>query len=261
MRLLARDGLLDRLVEAGALRGVPAEGWGERLPDIGGGRRPLVQIRLAGFPEPLLVKRVRRGGWLAPLLGGLSLARRALSEIAVVELLRASQVSTPPILAARLTRRFGVPGLVGVELVTARIDPALDLMSWLRGRPAPRLRTSILGQAGRIVADMHRVGVTHDDLNLRNLLVDGNEQVHLLDLGRSRARSPDDGRAAANLARLFRSGVKWGLVPQLLSATDRLRFARAYAPDGWKAVHRLAARSFQRSLPFHQLNWWLSSHA
>jgi len=261
VRLLARHGLLEPLVEAGALSGAPAGGWGERLCDVGGGRRPLLQIRLKGISEPLLVKRLRRGGWLAPVLRNLFLPRRALSEIAVVERLRARAVPTPPILAARLIGRFGYSGLVTVELITSRLEAARDLRSWLLDRPAPALRSAILGRAGAAVAAMHRAGVLHEDLNLGNLLVDAGGRVHLLDLGRSRISSPGAAGRAANLARLYRSGVKWKLVPQSLSSTDRARFLRGYAPDEWKVVHRLSARSFLRSLPFHRLSWWLSSRA
>lgn len=254
-RLVARAGLLSRLTEAGALAGAPPETWGERLGDVGGGRRPLIQVRLPGYPDPLLVKRLRRGGWLGRLLLDLTPPERALHEIVVVELLRQEQVRTPAVLAARLESRFG---LARVELVTPLVASAGNLMDWLRAERPPSERGPVLAAAGRQVAAMHRAGVIHQDLNLRNLLVDGESRVHLLDLGRSRRTDVTKRRAAANLARLYRSAVKWGLAPDRLRSPDLVRFLKAYQPLGWKPLFHQVARSFRRGLPFHQISWWLS---
>ncbi|MFH0945587.1 MAG: lipopolysaccharide kinase InaA family protein [Planctomycetota bacterium] len=254
-RLVARAGLLPLLTEAGALDGVPPERWGERLGDVGGGRRPLIQVCLSGYPDPLLVKRLRRGGWLGRLFFDLTRPERALREILVVELLREEQVLTPAVLGARLERRFG---LARVELMTSLVASACDLMDWLLVERAPRERGQVLAAAGRQVAAMHQVGVIHQDLNLRNLLVDAQGRVHLLDLGRSRRGDRSERRAAANLARLYRSAVKRGLVPERLRMTDLVRFLKGYRPRDWQSLFQQVAVSFRRGLPFHRVSWWLS---
>jgi 3-deoxy-D-manno-octulosonic acid kinase len=259
VRLVARRDVMDALVAAGALDGAPPERWGERLDDVGGGRRAHLALRVPGVEPVVLVKRVVRGGLLGPLLGGRATPDRAFTEILVTETLRGRGVSTPPVLAARMTRRGSAESPVAIELVLPRIDGAKDLAAWLRAGPPPRERTRVLGAAGAAIAALHAAGVLHADLNARNLLVDG-PRVLLIDLGGGRARRATGAGRARNLARLWRSAVKLRLFPEAARATDAVRLLRGYAADdgGWQSWFRAARRSFARTLPFHRVAWLLN---
>ncbi len=261
IRLLARADLAELLCARGALAGRPPEAWGEPLGSLGGGRVPLIVLRVAGFPQELLVKRVRRGGWLGPLLGGATSTNRAFAEILLVESLRRAGVTTPPVLAARITRRLGLEQWVGIELVTPRVAGGTDLASWLAQGARPAARSLVLAAAGRSVAALHAAGVVHGDLNLRNLLVDPRGEVHLLDLGAKGAHAARAGKRAAELARLYRSALKLGLAPRPLTGGDVVRFLRAYRPEGWQEDFARARAALRRTLPFHRLSWLLRGRA
>lgn len=264
IRLVVEDELAEPLCAAGALDGAAVESWGEVVGSRGGGRVPLPVIRIDGYDRPLLVKRLARGGALGPLLGRLASMNRAFAELLVVASLRQAGVRTPPILAVRMERLFGIDRFVRVELVLPLIEPARDLMSFLQQETWRDRRRRALAAAGEAVAAVHRAGVIHEDLNLRNLLVDGNGEVHVIDLGGSRLRSASgsdpalEKKIAANLARLYRSGVKWGLVPSSLSIRDVLRFLTAYRRQDWKQLYRAAAAAYRRTLPLHRISWRLS---
>ncbi|HEV2147125.1 MAG TPA: lipopolysaccharide kinase InaA family protein, partial [Longimicrobiaceae bacterium] len=101
------------------------------------------------------------------------------------------------------------------HFATLWIPDARDAAAWL-AEAAPPDRLALLREAGAQVGRMHRAGVAHPDLNLRNLLVTGGEGispiVHLLDFDRARV-SPgpvSPRRRAADLRRLARSVRKLG---------------------------------------------------
>ena len=255
-RLIARDDVRDALLAAGVLDGAPIERWGTAVGEARGGRRPIPAVAVPGAPFPLLVKSLRRGGVLGPLLRRAARVDRAFAEILVVESLRRAGVATPPIVAARLTRLFPASPWVSIELVTPYHPDATDLAAALSTRPVGRARTALLAAAGAAVRALH-AHVVHEDLNLRNLLVRGDGAVEVLDLGDSRIRPARGPSAARNLARLYRSAAKLGFAPTDRVGPDVVRFARAYAPAGWKEVVRAASVTFRRGLPLHRLSWRL----
>jgi len=58
---------------------------------------------------------------------------------------------------------------------------------------------------GRLIAEFHRAGLDHADLNAHNVLFDGGGAGWLIDLDRGRLRKPARGWRDRNLARLLRS--------------------------------------------------------
>jgi 3-deoxy-D-manno-octulosonic acid kinase len=72
---------------------------------------------------------------------------------------------------------------------------------------------------GTAIAQFHRTGVDHADLNAHNILIDASDRVHLIDFDRARLRRPGRWRER-NLARLRRSLDK-------LAAGGSGRFAEA----------------------------------
>jgi 3-deoxy-D-manno-octulosonic acid kinase len=69
-------------------------------------------------------------------------------------------------------------------------DSALPLPDWMR--------------IGAVIARMHRCGVNHSDLNCRNILLDAEGQIWLIDFDKCERRAPGPW-AQANLDRLERS--------------------------------------------------------
>ncbi|HKP75455.1 MAG TPA: lipopolysaccharide kinase InaA family protein, partial [Longimicrobiaceae bacterium] len=102
-----------------------------------------------------------------------------------------------------------------------------DLFAWLAAEADETRRTAVLGEGARQIALMHAAGVAHPDLNLRNLLVAGDE-VYLLDFDKA-AGSADPvptARRARDLRRLARSARK------LHASIDWPAFRAGYG-DAW----------------------------
>ena len=62
--------------------------------------------------------------------------------------------------------------------------------------------------AGRLVANAHRAGLDHADLNADNILFDARDDAHLIDLDRGVLRRLGEGWRCRNLERLHRSLLK-----------------------------------------------------
>jgi tRNA A-37 threonylcarbamoyl transferase component Bud32 len=99
---------------------------------------------------------------------------------------------------------------------------------------------------------MHDSGLWHADLNLQNVLVAADGDVHILDLAGSRIRHPlPEAARHENLARLWRSLLKQRLPHSPFSPT---RFLMTYFLRDRDAVRRAAAACRAR-LRRHRL-WW-----
>lgn len=222
------------LSEAGSRWTVHA--WAARRsserPDAGppGGRAP-VHVVAAPAPGPdgraaWVVRRYRRGGLAAPLLGERYVRLgppRPERELTASALARARGIRTPAVVAGATYRGGGASGLLyRAELVTELVPGAASLAAALFGPDAfaPPDRVRALAQAGRLVRDLAEAGLAHADLNAGNVLVGGaGEDAWVVDLDRCRVLAParepgsvrDTGaRAATMLRRLERSLAKLG---------------------------------------------------
>lgn len=150
-----------------------------------------------------VLRPYRRGG----LIARLSRARylwtglersRAFHEMRLTAELYARGLAVPRPVAAGVTRH----GLTyEAALITERIPGARTLAELLQEDEADE---TLLREVGATIRRFHDVGLDHVDLNARNLLVDANRQVWLIDLDRCRLRR--EGRwQRANLERLGRS--------------------------------------------------------
>ncbi|MFA7436874.1 3-deoxy-D-manno-octulosonic acid kinase [Castellaniella sp.] len=151
---------------------------------------------------PAVLRHYRRGGLRAHLgrthYCWLGLARvRALAEVRVLAHLRQSGVPVPEPLAAAYWRTG--PWYRNAILVR-RIPSARPLVHCLDVAQPQRV-------AGALRA-MHAAGVWHADLNAWNIVLDGNQQVWLIDFDRARLGVVSRKQAQKNWLRLRRSLVK-----------------------------------------------------
>jgi len=176
-------------------------------------------------------------------------------------------VPTVEVLAVRVDR-VG-PFLYEGEMVTRELEDAPDVVHWLRSPPPPAVRRSMILALARAVAHLHRAGVLHSDLHLKNLLVRRGPppQAYVIDLDKAIRRTAgalpaDDVRA--NLKRLDRSVEKFNFLDMGgISRQDRLRFLRAYLEASALGLDRREIlRSFSacgyrlRRMRWSIWRWW-----
>ena len=68
-----------------------------------------------------------------------------------------------------------------------------------------RLHAGVWQDIGACIRQFHDAGIFHADLNARNILLDQDDKVFLVDFDRGRQRHPDLAWQYANLNRLLRS--------------------------------------------------------
>lgn len=188
------------------------------------GRSPLRAVRLRDG-ETALIRNYHHGG----LFGALTRAYfvtwppRPFRELAVTEELRRRGFRTVEVYAAGIERIWG-PVYRGC-LVTRELAGAKDLWAALQDDSVGRHRTSILKATADTIRTMHREGVFHTDLNLKNILVrlklDGAE-AYVIDFDKAQlvlGELPAP-LAKKNLNRLLRSALK--LDPQRRYLTAEL---------------------------------------
>lgn len=266
--LVCRAGTRDALERGGlSVDGRHTGSRADRLDDAEeSGREPLGKLDLDG--TPCLVRRFTHGG-LARAVTGRRFRdpNRPFVELALSERLRALDVPTPRVVAARAVGS----ALVGYELtlVVEREPDTTDLGIVLgrvrRGATAPTFLRGALEAAARSIARMHEIGFVHADLQPANLLVDRTtpgDLATVLDLDRSSFEDAPlaHDRRVSNLGRLWRHVRRredeYGAT---LSNADRLRFLRAYGCErsewGRTAAAIDDAASQRRGL--HGIGWKL----
>jgi 3-deoxy-D-manno-octulosonic acid kinase len=232
LRIVVRRGYEPALEPLGFLGGEVAA-----VGSSVGGREahPIVELSSG---ERILVRRFRRGGLLRHLnRGRYFFGHRAFDEARVTEWAGRYGVRVPVVIGA--LERGARPGYTA-SLATRWIPGASELIEWLRDRD-PAEHCTVLRAAGREIGRMHEAGVSHPDLNLRNLLVaetaGPSDQIYIVDFDRAKLRSGPvpPARRRRDLLRLRRSADK-------LAAPIRdagwTAFREGYG-EGWPASARL----------------------
>lgn len=202
-----------------------------RAAEVGAtGRGRTVVLSLPGAAPRLILRPLRHGGVLGPLLGhrylGLGRPRR---EVAATARLREAGAPVPaPALVIGLAAAWPFwRALVGTELE----EGAQDAVAFLAEPPSPARLLRAAGAAGRALRRFHDAGGVHPDLHVKNLLVresgDGAEVI-VIDLDRARVSAPVSARERmTELMRLLRSLHKRALV-EAVGARGIARFFAAY---------------------------------
>jgi 3-deoxy-D-manno-octulosonic acid kinase len=172
------------------------------------GRARTAIVELPGRSERLVLRPVRHGGWLGPVLGSaLWGVRRPLRELAVTHALERAGVPVPHPALVLAQRRVGPiwSGAVGTLLV----EEARDGVAFLDSLPSRSRLEGVARAAGRAVRRFHDAGGRHADLHVKNLLVrerpEGIE-VFVIDLDRARLQAAvTPAQRMRELMRLYRS--------------------------------------------------------
>ncbi|WP_163577094.1 3-deoxy-D-manno-octulosonic acid kinase [Halomonas faecis] len=157
--------------------------------------------------EQWVLRPYRRGGMIARLSerryvwAGLE-RTRAFREFRLTADLYAQGLPVPRPVAAGVTR-YGLT--YEAALITVRIPGARTLADLLIADEAD---DDLLQRVGATIRRFHDAGLDHVDLNARNLLVDQENKVWMIDLDRCRLQPPGSWQQA-NLERLHRSLVKF----------------------------------------------------
>lgn len=126
---------------------------------------------------------------------------RPMREVSLLAWMHAQGLPVPRPAAARLSPA----GLFyRADILTVAIPESETLAAHLLSAPVSE---NTWRKVGETVAQMHRLGVSHVDLNCRNILIDKQSGIWLIDFDRCRRRG-DGNWTSHNLDRLKRSFVK-----------------------------------------------------
>lgn len=175
------------------------------------GRRTVYLIPGPGSSR-WVVRQLTHGGLLAPLTRDRFLRSgtpRPFNELYLGLKLQDRGIATPGINAA-VTYPSGP--LYRGEVARDEIPDALDLAACLFGeRLDVRQRFEALAASGRLVGSLHRAGVVHPDLNLRNLLIrwsDESARAYILDLEKCRIVPQVSQRRRRRMLQRFRRSAR-----------------------------------------------------
>ena len=185
-----------------------------------------------------LARLYRHGGMLRCLTGGVFFTwpARPFRELAITEEARRRGLPTVEILAASVERVCG-PFYRG-WLVTRELEGARDLWAVLQDdRFAAAPRQSLLAVVAQTIRQMHRQGIYHGDLNLKNILIRREAdqlRSYIIDFDKARffAGEVPAAKAERNLARLLRSVCKLDPERRYLSGDDWDLFVNFYREGG-----------------------------
>ncbi len=144
---------------------------------------------------------------------------RVYSELLLLEYMHKNGLRVPTPIAGRVEKA----GLTySAAIITEIIPHSNELHQILLQSPIDKALWSAIGAS---IKQMHNLNVCHDDINVKNILIDNKEQVFLIDFDKC-MRKPDGNWKEKNIARFRRS-----LDKQL---TKHLGYA--FNQDDWEAL-------------------------
>ena len=221
------------------------------------GRAPTALVPLPSGNGRLVLRRLRHGGLLAPLLRSVFLGLgRPLREVEVTAALRRAGAPVPRPALAVGWRRAGP--LWSAAVGTVYEEGTRDALAFLQARPGPERVLRACRAAGRAVREFHDAGGRHGDLHVKNLLVrERGRDVAVLVIDLDKARftpglTPEE--RMAQVMRLFRSLLKRGVLGDV-GPRGCARFLGAYCKDD-RALRRAMWRQLDRELRVVALHAW-----
>ncbi len=225
------------------------------------GRSPHPSIPIKNG-ERMIVRRYSHGGLLGPFTRDLYLfGSRSFQELVLTEAIRSSGIPTVEPVGA--IHRLGPFPFYRPYLLLLEIPDAIDLAQYLQeigSSPSPQdlvQKHKLIRSAGLLLRRFHDQGFFHRDLQLKNILIAG-EELLLIDFDRSYRKIPlTYGDRMRNLLRLDRSAEKWKRLGLPISRTDRCRLYLAYAGNDVKikeAIRRTVRTYSIRHLSY-RMGW------
>ncbi len=225
------------------------------------GRTPHPSVPLEGGKR-MVLRQYSHGGLLRAITGNLYFfGARSFRELALTEEIRSCGVPTVSSVGAIhhcVFFRFYQAYFLSVEVQRAR-----DLIQYFNEiDPHPSAETisskrRTIRSVGLLIQQFHQAGFFHGDLQLKNILVAGDQPL-LIDFDRSYRRptlSPKE--RMKNLLRLNRSAEKWKRLGLPITRTDRWRFFLAYAAGDGKIKEMMekTLRTYSLRSLFHRFGW------
>ena len=154
--------------------------------------------------EQWVLRHYYRGGIIGKLFNDgfiyLGMSRtRAAQEYRLLKKMYQLHLPVPEPIAYRVERHGGY---YCCDLITARITNSSDLVDILSKEPIASQQWLAIGKC---IAQFHKHGIYHHDLNSHNILIDNENKVWIIDFDRGQQRAVKQQWQQANLARLERS--------------------------------------------------------
>jgi len=212
--------------------------------------------------KSMVLRQYFHGGLLRSITGSLFIfGSRSFQELALTEEIRSCGIPTIPSIGA-IHHRIFTP-VYRAYFLTLEIPHAKDLTQYFHEiGPQPSrehllLKRKTIRSVGSLIRQFHKAGFFHGDLQLKNILVEG-DQILLIDFDRSyRKPTLPAQKMIKNLLRLNRSVEKWKRLGLSITRTDRWRFFLAYAGDDGKIREAMARtfRTYSLRFLFYRLGW------
>ena len=225
------------------------------------GRTPHPSIPLEDGKR-MVLRQYSHGGLLRVLTGNLYFfGARSFRELALTEEIRSCGIPTISPIGA-IHHRIFFP-FYQAYFLSLEVPNAIDLIQYFQergGRPTRENLTSkrkTIRSAGLLIRQFHQAGFFHGDLQLKNILIAG-DQFLLIDFDRSYRKSSLSIRERMkNLLRLNRSAEKWIQQGLPLTRTDRWRFFLAYAGDDRtiQDAMKKTLQTYSLRFLFNRLGW------
>jgi 3-deoxy-D-manno-octulosonic acid kinase len=210
----------------------------------------------------MVLRQYSHGGLLRAVTGNLYFfGARSFRELALTEEIRSCGIPTIPSIGA-IHHCIFFP-FYQAYFLSVEVPRAMDLIQYFDGIEAHPSRENIsskrkmIRSVGLLVRQFHQAGFFHGDLQLKNILVAG-DQVFLIDFDRSyRKPTLSAKERIKNLLRLNRSVEKWRRLGLSITRTDRWRFFLAYAGDDRRIKETMAKtlRRYSLRFLFYRLGW------
>ena len=225
------------------------------------GRTPHPSIPLEDGKR-MVLRQYSHGGLLRSLTGNLYFfGARSFRELALTEEIRSCGIPTISSVGA-IHHRIFCP-FYQAYFISLEVPYAIDLIQYFQERRARPTRENLslkrktIRSAGLLIRQFHQAGFFHGDLQLKNILIAG-DQLLLIDFDRSyRKPSLSIQEKIKNLLRLNRSAEKWIQQGLPLTRTDRWRFFLAYAGDDKEIREAMqkALQTYSLRFLFYRFGW------
>jgi hypothetical protein len=215
-----------------------------------------------GDGKRMVFRQYSHGGLLRAITGNLYFfGARSFRELALTEEIRSCGIPTIPTIGAIHHRAF-FP-FYQAYFLSLEVPLAVDLIQYFDQIGSHPFRETIsrkrktIRSLGHLIRQFHQAGFFHGDLQLKNILVAG-DQLLLIDFDRSYRKSSLSTRERMkNLLRLNRSAEKWRRLGLPITRTDRWRFFLTYAGNDKRIKETMAKtlRSYSLRFLFYRLGW------